>query len=142
MDWGMIGHEWAVKLLAEHVALGHDRHAYLFTGPSGVGRRTLALRFAQGLNCQHPPVPGQPCRTCSACKRIEQMHHPDLMVVEAEREGETLKIDQIRELQHTLSLAPYEARYRLALLLRFEEAHPSAANAMLKTLEDPPSRGV
>ncbi len=142
MNWGMIGHEWAVNLLAEHVAQGKERHAYLFTGPSGIGRRTLAIRFAQGLNCLKPPTPGQPCRACSACKRIEQMRHPDLSVVEAEHEGETLKIDQVRELQHTLSLTPYEARYRIAILLRFEEAHASAANAMLKMLEEPPARVV
>jgi DNA polymerase-3 subunit delta' len=142
MDWGVIGHEWAVNLLAENVALGHERHAYLFTGPSGIGRRTLALRFAQSLNCQTPSVPGQPCRTCSNCMRIEQMHHPDLIVVMAENEGETLKIDQVRELQHTLSLAPYEARYRIAMILRFEEANSSAANAMLKTLEEPPDHVV
>jgi DNA polymerase-3 subunit delta' len=142
MDWGMIGHEWAVNLLAEHVVWGRERHAYLFTGPSGIGRRTLALRFAQSLNCLTPPVPGQPCRTCFTCKRIEQMHHPDLVVVKTEHEGETLKIDQVRELQHTLSLAPYEARYRVALILRFEEAHNSAANAMLKTLEEPPDHVV
>jgi DNA polymerase-3 subunit delta' len=142
MDWGMIGHEWAVDLLAEHVAHGRERHAYLFTGPQGVGRRTLALRFAQGLNCLKPPTPGQPCRKCSACKRLEVMQHPDLIVVEAEREGEVLRIDQVRELQHTLSLAPYEARYRIALILRFEEAHTSAANALLKTLEEPPPQVV
>src|SRR4030042_1234348 len=142
MDWGMIGHEWAVNLLAKHVALGCERHAYLFTGPSGIGRRTLALRFAQSLNCLKPPVPGQPCHTCSTCKRVEQMQHPDLIVVQAEREGKTLKIDQVRELQHTLSLAPYEARHRVALILRFEEAHSSAANAMLKTLEEPPDHVV
>lgn len=104
----MIGHEWAVSLLAEHVAQGRERHAYLLTGPAGVGRRTLALRFAQALNCTQPLVPGQPCRKCPSCKRIEQMVHPDLSLVEAEREGQILKIDQIRELQHTLSLAPYE----------------------------------
>ena len=138
MDWGMIGHEWAVNLLSEHVAFGRERHAYLFTGPSGIGRRTLALRFAQSLNCIKPAVPGQPCHTCTTCKRIEQMQHPDLVVVQAEHEGETLKIDQVRELQHTLSLSPYEGRYRVALILRFEEAHNSAANALLKTLEEPP----
>jgi DNA polymerase-3 subunit delta' len=142
MDWGMIGHEWAVNLLAEHVALGRERHAYLFTGPSGVGRRTLALRFAQSLNCLKPPLAGQPCLTCSTCKHIEQMHHPDLMMVMAEHEGETLKIDQVRELQHKLALAPYEAQYRVALILRFEEAHISAANAMLKTLEEPPEHVI
>src|SRR5512143_877551 len=127
MDWGIIGHEWAVNLLSKHIAHGQERHAYLITGAQGVGRRTLALRFAQGLNCLNPPVPGQPCRNCSACKRIEAMKHPDLIVVEAEHEGEVLKIDQIRELQHSLALAPYEARYRVALILRFEEAHAGAA---------------
>lgn len=138
----MIGHEWAVNLLAEHAALGRERHAYLFTGPSGVGKRTLALRFAQSLNCLKQPLAGQPCRTCETCKRIENMNHPDLAMVMAEHEGETLKIDQIRELQHTLSLAPYEARYRVAIILRFEEAHVSAANSMLKTLEEPPDHVV
>jgi len=138
----MIGHEWAVNLLADHVTLGRERHAYLFTGPSGIGRRTLALRFAQSLNCEKSPVPGQPCRTCSTCRRIDQMQHPDLAMVMAEHEGERLKIDQARELQHTLSLAPYEARYRVALILRFEEAQSSFANAMLKTLEEPPEHVV
>lgn len=142
MNWGIIGHEWAVNLLAEHVALGRERHAYLFTGPSGIGRRTLALRFAQSLNCKKPPVPGQPCLVCSSCKRIDQMQHPDLILVQAEREGETLRIDQVRELQHTLSLSPYEARYRIALILRIEEANSSAANAMLKTLEEPPEHVI
>jgi DNA polymerase-3 subunit delta' len=142
MDWGMIGHQWAVDLLAEHVAQGGERHAYLITGPQGVGRRTLALHFVQALNCIEPPSPGQPCQQCTACKRIDAMHHPDLLVVQAEHEGEVLKIDQVRELQHSLSLTPIEARYKVALLLRFEEAHSSAANAMLKTLEEPPAKVV
>ena len=132
-----LGHQWAVDLLAEHAAHGGLRHAYLFTGPSGVGRRTLALRLAQAVNCLQPPVPGQPCGTCSACTRLEKMQHPDLAMIQAEQAGGTLKVDQVRELQRSLSLAPYEAKYRVALLLRFEEAHASAANALLKTLEEP-----
>jgi DNA polymerase III subunit delta' len=142
MDWSMIGHEWAVALLAEHVAKGRERHAYLITGPQGVGRKTLALRFAQSLNCTKPALPGQPCLKCSSCKRMGAMQHPDLSVVQAEHEGEVLRIDQARELQHSLSLAPYEARYRVALILRFEEANTSTANAMLKTLEEPPPQVV
>ncbi len=138
----MIGHEWAVDLLAEHVAKGRERHAYLITGPQGVGRKALALRFAQSLNCPKPPSPGQPCLKCSTCKRIGAMQHPDLSVVQAEHDGDVLRIDQVRELQHSLSLAPYEARYRVALILRFEEANTSTANAMLKTLEEPPPQVV
>ncbi len=63
-------------------------------------------------------------------------------MVEAENVGGTLKVDQVRELQRGLSLAPYTAHYRIALLLRFEEAHPSAANALLKTLEEPPPKVI
>jgi len=142
MNWDMIGHEWAVDLLHEHVAQSQVRHAYLFTGPQGIGRRTLALRFAQALNCPQPTAPGQPCQACSTCKRFLGMAHPDLSVIQAEQVGGILKVEQIRELQHSLSLSPYESRFRVALLLRFEEAHPSAANALLKTLEEPSSQVI
>ena len=137
MNWDLLGHDWAVDILREHVAKGRLRHAYLFTGPQGVGRRTLALRLAQAINCPQPPAPGEPCRACRTCTQIERMQHPDLSIVQAEAEGGTLKVEQVRELQRSLALTPYAARYRVAILLRFEEAHPSAANALLKTLEEP-----
>jgi DNA polymerase-3 subunit delta' len=70
------------------------------------------------------------------------MQYPDLAVVQAERRGGVLKVDQIRELQHNFALAPYEARFRVAIFLRFEEANPSAANALLKTLEEPPPQVI
>jgi DNA polymerase III subunit delta' len=137
MNWNLLGHDWAVNLLSEHIARGQVRHAYLLTGPRGVGRRTLAIKMAQALNCEQPPVPGGYCGVCRHCTRIERMQHPDLAVVQAEQEGGVLKVDQVRELQRGLALHAYEARYRVALLLRFEEAHPSAMNALLKTLEEP-----
>jgi DNA polymerase-3 subunit delta' len=142
MNWNLLGHEWAVELLREHIARGQVRHAYLFTGPRGVGRRTLALKMAQALNCTQPPASGEPCGLCRTCKQIGQMQHPDLTVLQAEQEGGTLKVDQERELQRSLALHPYEARYRVALLLRFEEAHVSTMNALLKTLEEPASQVV
>lgn len=142
MTWEMLGHAWAADLLKEHIVRGFTRHAYLLTGPYGVGRRTLALRFAQALNCPQAPSPGEPCRKCRTCKQIENMQYADLSVVQADQMGGTLKVDQVRELQHALALAPYEARYRVALLLRFEESHASAANALLKTLEEPPSQVI
>jgi len=141
-NWGILGHEWAVSLLREHTAHGRLRHAYLITGPQGVGRRTLALRLAQSINCSQPPVPGEPCRACRNCAQIERMQHPDVSIIQAEHEGGTLKVDQVREAQHSLALAPYEARYRVAIFLRFEEAHLSAANALLKTLEEPPPQVI
>jgi len=137
MDWDLIGHEWAVHLLKEHILKENLRQAYLFTGPQGIGRRTLALRLAQALNCPQPVAPGEPCGTCSTCSRITRMQYTDLDIVQTEPGRTKLVVDQVRELQHSLALAPYEGQYRVAVLLRFEEANLSAANALLKTLEEP-----
>jgi len=141
-NWNLLGHEWAVEMLQQHLRGDGLRHAYLFTGPPGLGRRSLALRFAQALNCPQPPAPGKPCLECRTCKQIEAMQYPDLAVVQAEKEGGVLKVEQIREVQHSLSLAPYQGRYRVALFLRFQEANANAANALLKTLEEAPPQVI
>jgi DNA polymerase-3 subunit delta' len=138
----MLGHDWAVNMLVRHIADHNIQHAYLLTGPAGVGRQTLALRFAQALNCSQPPEPGKPCLECRNCIQIARKQHPDLSIIQSERRGETLRVEQIRELQQGLSLAPYQARYRMAILLRFEEANDSASNALLKTLEEPPDHVI
>jgi DNA polymerase-3 subunit delta' len=141
-NWNLIGNEWAVDMLKKHITHGTTRHAYLLAGPPGLGRRTLALRFAQALNCQTPLEPGIPCGQCRDCRQIAAMQHADLTVVQAESEGGTLKVDQIREARRTLVLKPYQANYRVALFIRFHEANDNAANALLKTLEEAPSYAV
>src|SRR5919109_2417905 len=141
-NWNLVGHEWAVEMLKRHVTNGTTRHAYLFAGPPGLGRRTLALRFAQALNCPRPLEPGVPCGGCRDCRQIAAMQHADLTVVQAETEGGILKVDQIREARRTLILKPYQSNYRVALFLRFQEANDNAANALLKTLEEAPSYAV
>jgi DNA polymerase-3 subunit delta' len=141
-NWNITGHAWAVEMLRKHILRDTTRHAYLFCGPPGVGRRTLALRFAQALNCPTPAAPGVPCGACRDCQQIEAMHHADLTVVQAEAEGGILKVDQIRESRKLLSLKPYQSKYRVALFLRFHEANDNAANALLKTLEEAPSYAV
>lgn len=142
MSWQVAGHEWAAQLLKGHIARGEVRHAYLFTGPAGVGRRTLAVQFAQALNCTNPPAPGEFCGACRICRQIGAMQHSDLSVVQAEKEGGILKVEEIRDVQRSLSLLPYEAHYRVSLLLRFQEANANAQNALLKTLEEAPKRVV
>jgi DNA polymerase III subunit delta' len=141
-NWDLIGHEWAVDMLKKHVVNGTTRHAYLFSGPPNLGRRTLALRFAQALNCQTPVSAGIPCGQCRDCKQIEAMQHADLTIIQAESEGGTLKVDQIREARRTLTLKPYMSKYRVSIFLRFQEANDSASNALLKTLEEAPSYAV
>ncbi len=141
-NWNLLGHEWAVDMLRQHVAHDAARHAYIFAGPPGLGRRTLALRFAQALNCTQTIEPGLPCGKCRDCKQIEAMGHPDLTIIQAETEGGTLKVDQIREARRSLTLKPYQSKYRVAIFLRFQEANDNAANALLKVLEEAPSYAV
>lgn len=147
-NWNILGHEWAVDMLRQHAARGEVRHAYLFCGPPGLGRRTLALRLAQALNCTEPTDAGIPCENCRDCKQIAAMRHPDMNVIQSLDDDNlpkingTLKVDQIREVQHSLSLKPYQAKYRVALFLRFQEANDNAANALLKTLEEAPAHVI
>ncbi len=142
MSWTIEGHDWAVDMLRQHIARDAVRHAYLFTGSPGVGRRTLALQFAQEIICKNPLKPYEPGEESRIRQQIERMQHADLSVVVAERESGSLKVEQVRELQHTLALSPYQSRYRIALLLRFEEATTSAQNALLKTLEEAPEKVI
>jgi DNA polymerase-3 subunit delta' len=142
MDWNYIGQEWAVSLLKKHITLGTTRQAYLFTGPQGIGRRTLALRFAQAINCQDPPTPGEACGECRACKGFLKSEQADLSILKRDPDRTRILIEQIRALQHTLALAPYESKYRIALLINFQEATEDAQNALLKLLEEPPDRVI
>jgi DNA polymerase-3 subunit delta' len=142
MSWNLIGHTWAENLLRQHMSHGDVRHAYLFTGAPGVGRRSLALAFAQAINCQNPPAVGDPCGVCRACKQIQAMQHPDLHIIQSETEGGVIKVDQVRGLQRSLMLSPYESRFRIALLLDFQRANANAQNALLKTLEEAPRQVI
>jgi len=135
----VIGHEWAVAHLARALRHGRTRHAYLFTGPSRIGKTQLALAFAAALNCTGDQPP---CGECRACKLTLKRAHPDLLIVQGGQEGESLKIDEVRELQRTLALRPYEARYRVAILRHFHDATAAAEDALLKTLEEPASNTV
>lgn len=134
MSWPVFGHTWAVEHLDRAILHKRIRHAYLFTGPARIGKTTLARAFAMALNCTGNPAP---CGECRSCKLIAKDGFLDVAVVEAGEEGGSLKIDQVRDLQQTLALRPYEGRYRVAILRRFHEANPAAANALLKTLEEP-----
>jgi DNA polymerase-3 subunit delta' len=132
-NWGITGHEWAVNLLMGQLANERVGHAYLFTGPPGIGKTLLATRFAQAINCTGSTPP---CGSCRSCALIERDGHPDFQVVEAD--GKSIKIEQVRDMQSTVALRPFEAQYRVNLILRVQEATGPAADALLKTLEEPP----
>ncbi|MBC7257931.1 MAG: DNA polymerase III subunit delta' [Chloroflexi bacterium] len=131
--WNIIGHEWAVRLLSGSLADGRLSHAYLFTGPPGVGKTTLALNFAQAIVCEGSEPP---CQQCAPCQQVARLTHPDVRLVEAD--GATFKIGQVRELEREAALAPHSARHRVYILAETERMSREAANALLKTLEEPP----
>ena len=138
MTWNLIGHEWAVQLLQNHIKNNTLRHAYLITGPAAVGKKNLAIRFMQAICCTNPKASGTPCLECSTCSRLARMEHPDLFPIMLEDGSKQIKIDQVRELIHSLSLSPYETNRRFGLLLDFDKANRNAQNSLLKTLEEPP----
>jgi DNA polymerase-3 subunit delta' len=142
MAWDIVGHAWAEKLLQNHIKNKHIRHAYLISGPPGIGKRTLALHFTQAITCQEPPSLGEFCGKCRPCTNIPNYAHPDLHVVEVEPHKRSLKVEKIRELQRGISLSPYEGTHRVALLFDFHMATDQAANALLKTLEEPPPQVI
>ncbi len=134
----VVGHTWAVDLLLNGLAMGRVSHATLIVGPPNIGKATIARVFAQALNCtDDQPVP---CGKCLSCRKIVSGNHPDVRILDAP--AQALKIGQVRELQRELALSPHEGRWRVAVLCDFERATVEAANALLKTLEEPPSQVV
>ncbi|HRV95749.1 MAG TPA: DNA polymerase III subunit delta' [Anaerolineae bacterium] len=132
----VVGHNWAIELFKQQEQVGRVAQSLLLTGPPNIGKSTLARFWAQYLNCV---AEQRPCGHCSSCRKMMSGNHPDIRIFD---ENEPLKIDQIRELQRELSLSPVEGRYRVALLCNFERATTGAANALLKTLEEPASQVV
>ncbi len=128
----VVGHQWAIELLQKQHQAGHFPQALLLAGPLQVGKATLGRYLARVLNCQGA---SKPCGTCLSCHKLVSGNHPDVRIFD--QEDEAIKIDQIRELQRELALSPLESQYRVALLCNFERATTSAANALLKTLEEP-----
>jgi DNA polymerase-3 subunit delta' len=137
-DWGIIGHEWAVRLLAHSLARGRLSHAYLLVGPPRVGKTTLALALARAINCTGDK---RPCGRCRSCRLIEAGGHPDVRLIEGSG-ARSIHIDQVRQVQREVVLSPVEARCHVVILAGFEGATLEAANCLLKTLEEPPGRVV
>jgi DNA polymerase III subunit delta' len=130
------GQEKAITILRHALRNGRLAHAYLFIGPEGVGKRLTALTLFKAMNCQSPPEPGDCCEKCPSCLKINSSNHADLILLEPE--GETLKIDQIRDMQRRLRFRPMEGGRRACILDSVDCLNDVASNALLKILEEPP----
>ena len=158
--WPVVGHDRVIGVLRRSLRSGRVSHAYLLTGPPGVGRRTLALIFAMALNCQASAgeggaLPDVPCGMCAACTRIMRGTHPDVTVIDLETQhreesggrgkappAKELKIDTVRELVASIGLRPHSGRFRVYIIGDADRLSEEAANCLLKTLEEPPAHAV
>ncbi len=141
--WQTIGHPKALALLEHSLQTGELAHAYLLIGAPHIGKMTLAFDLAQAVNCQGNEPP---CGECQSCRRIANGKHADIAIIglnSAKDSGEVrtrveISIDDIRELQHSASLPPYEGKCKVFIIDGAEYLSTEAANCLLKTIEEPP----
>jgi DNA polymerase-3 subunit delta' len=133
----ILGHAQPRALLLRAVVGRSVPQSLLFDGPDGVGKRTTALALAGAINCQQPGSDGDACGDCSSCRRIARAQHPDIVSLAPNEKG-TITVEMAREVIGQASYRPFEARRRVVVIDQADCLQPSAQNALLKTLEEPP----
>jgi len=133
----VLGHAQPRALLLRAVSARSVPQSLLFDGPDGVGKRTMALALAAAINCQQPGVDGDGCGACSSCRRVARAQHPDIVSLVPNEKG-TITVEMARDIIGQASYRPFEARRRVVIIDDADTLQPSAQNALLKTLEEPP----
>ena len=144
LSWeNLIGHAATIAYLKKNIAEEKFPHAVIFSGEEGIGKRLAAEICAAALLCENP-VDGSPCGACESCRLVAAKTHPDFYVVEAEATKTTrnIKIGQIREMQTQAALRPINSSRRVVIIDGAELMNNAAANCLLKTIEEPPSRTI
>ena len=135
-----------VQLLQRSLARGRLGHAYLFGGDSLETLETLARTLAKTLNCQNPVKQNGAaidcCDECLSCRKIENDTHADIHWVRPESKSRIITVEQMRDLMQQIQLKPAEAEYKVAIVTAADRLNVQAANAFLKTLEEPPAKTV
>jgi DNA polymerase-3 subunit delta' len=135
-----------IQLLQRSLAHGRLGHAYLFSGDQLADLELLARTLAKTLNCQKPIKTGgvttDCCDECLSCRKIENDTHADIHWVRPESKSRIITVEQMRDLMQQIQLKPAEAEYKVALIAAADRLNVQAANAFLKTLEEPPAKTV
>ena len=133
----LAGHDQLKPLIARAALRGTLPPSLIFAGPAGVGKRRAALALAQLVNCLSP-AEEDACGACASCRRIVRGVHADVLIIEPGESG-AIKIDQIRDAVERAAYRPFEGRRRVVILDQAEAIMPGAQDALLKTLEEPPT---
>jgi DNA polymerase-3 subunit delta' len=135
----VVGHHAAQRLLAGEALSGQVSHAYLITGPEQIGKTALALEFACLLQCQGRDASSpEPCGVCDSCRKVAAGSHPDVRLVARPADKRILPVELVREVIYAANLAPSVGPWRIFILPEIERMATASANALLKTLEEPP----
>jgi DNA polymerase-3 subunit gamma/tau len=135
----IIGQQHVVQTLVNSIEGKNISHAYLFSGPRGSGKTSIARIFAKAVNCEKPIKGVEPCNKCSSCLEIMQGKSIDLIEIDA---ASHTGVDDIRELTEGIKFAPAKSKYKIFIIDECHQLSKSAANALLKTLEEPPAHAV
>ncbi|MEK7510043.1 MAG: DNA polymerase III subunit gamma/tau [Patescibacteria group bacterium] len=134
----VVGQNHIVQTLKNAVAMDLISHAYLFSGSRGTGKTSLARLLAKAVNCTNPKD-GEPCNGCDSCEEINQGRAIDLIEIDA---ASNRGIDEIRDLKEGIKFSPTKLKYKVFVIDEAHQLTKEAANALLKTLEEPPSHAV
>ncbi len=140
--WPIVGHEQIKKYLQSTIDKGKTSHAYLFHGPANVGKSLTADYFTLTLLCSGKAAKAIPCMKCSSCSQISKGVHPDVIEISRSQDKQHITIEQIREMNHRLSLRSFLNSYNIAIIRGAEYMTEESLNALLKTLEEPPKHTV
>lgn len=134
----VVGQEHVVQTLTNSIKGNNISHAYLFSGPRGSGKTTIARLFAKAVNCESP-ASAEPCNKCSSCLEIMGSNSMDLIEIDA---ASHTGVDDIRQLIEGIKFAPIKSKYKIFIIDECHQLSKSAANALLKTLEEPPAHAI
>lgn len=136
----ILGHDRIIEVLRRSLRNGKTAHSYLFEGVPGCGRKKTAVTLIQALFCT--ALPDDACGVCPSCRKIDSGNHPDIHLIAPLPDKRDISIEQLREMQHILALRPYEAPRKVCIIDPAERMSVSAANSLLKTLEEPPGNAL